>query len=137
MIRFFVISKFRVKTGASAALIMINKLQRRKRNTTGFLKTFFNDFWAYVLENGEQYGKFASLTVGSHDYNNLINAYDLIGKVRFFILPSRNFDHSHSQTWFSDSISKLIYSPVLVIFHVKIRKKSENYEHHGKLWASY
>ena len=74
--------KIRVKTGASAALIMITKLQRRKRNTTGFLKTFFNDFWAYVLENGEQYGKFASLTVGSHDYNNLINAYDLIGKVQ-------------------------------------------------------
>ena len=26
-----------------------------------------------------------------------------------------------------------MYSPVLVIFHVKNRKKSENYEHHGKL----
>ena len=60
---------------------MINKLQRRKRNTTGFLKTFFNDFWTYVLENGENYSKFVSLPVGSQNYNSLINAYDLIGKV--------------------------------------------------------
>ena len=60
---------------------MINKLQRRKRNTTGFLKTFFNDFWTYVLDNGENYGKFVSLAVGSQEHNSLINAYDLIGKV--------------------------------------------------------
>ena len=72
---------FRVKTGASAALTMINKLHKRKRNTTGFLKTFFTLFWDYVTEVSAKCGKYYDLDENSAKFNNLTNSLDLIGKV--------------------------------------------------------
>ena len=60
---------------------MITKLQRRKRNTTGFLKTFFNDFWNFVIDNSIKYPEFKTRQSDSPEYNQLVNDYDLIGKV--------------------------------------------------------
>ena len=60
---------------------MINKLHRRKRNTTGFLKTFFSHFWAFVLKQSTAYSLFIDEKGDTMEVNSLTNDYDLIGKV--------------------------------------------------------
>jgi len=62
---------------------MINKLHRRKRNTTGFLKTFFTHFWNFVVEQSVKHPKFKVFEEHSNEFNHLANSLDLIGKVKF------------------------------------------------------
>ena len=62
---------------------MINKLHRRKRNTTGFLKTFFTHFWNFVVEQSVKHPKFKVFEEHSNEFNHLANSLDLIGKVIF------------------------------------------------------
>lgn len=90
---------------------MINKLHRRKRNTTGFLKTFFTHFWNFVLEQSVKHPKFKVFEEHSNEFNHLANSLDLIGKVKFpetitigviffldiyFIIKSLRILHTHS-----------------------------------------
>ena len=63
---------------------MINKLHRRKRNTTGFLKTFFTHFWNFVVEQSEKHPKFKVFEEHSNEFNHLANSLDLVGKVGVF-----------------------------------------------------
>ena len=75
-----------MKSGASAALIMINKLHRRKRNTTGFLKIFFTQFWDFIEEKSGDFAEFKKVDENSQLYNNLTNSLDLVGKVKIWEL---------------------------------------------------
>jgi len=92
---------------------MINKLHRRKRNTTGFLKTFFTHFWNFVVEQSVKHPKFKVFEEHSNEFNHLANSLDLIGKVKFpkakqnfgifnflldihFIIESLGILHTHS-----------------------------------------
>lgn len=95
----------RVKTGSKAALTMINKLHRRKRNTTGFLKTFFTHFWNFVVEQSVKHPKFKVFEEHSNEFNHLANSLDLIGKI--FISLS-----SHSE-YFTHIVTKIRSSPNL------------------------
>ena len=74
-------SDSRVKTGASAALTMISKLHKRKRNTTGFLKSFFNLFWDFVAQESRETEEYFELDQNTKKFNNLTNSLNLIGIV--------------------------------------------------------